>query len=116
MYRIEGDGSFQHTTVWRNGIIVPYHYCTFYVDTTCCEAEVDNIIGKLDSIVLKGIYMIIGNGSFSNTRVIVDDVTLRGVQSINGEISADYHPKLCIDTIMLPNIVEDVMGKEVNNG
>lgn len=107
MFKIEGDGSRRNTRIWRDGeLIENWNSCHFFVDEDVCNASVDNITGELDTILIKGIYMIIGNGSFQSTKVFLYDEMLRGVQYIEGLIHKDEPPELTIKTIMLPNIIE----------
>lgn len=106
MYRIEGDGSWQHTKVWRDGELVNYKSCFFMVSGKGCQANVDGVRGSIDYMVISGIYLIISQGNFSNTRVIFADEQLRGVQALTGSIRESKHPMLLIKTVMLPNLVE----------
>ena len=106
-YRIEGDGSYQHTLVYRDGKCIEYKALSFGVDAVECVACVDGVEGKVDQLLITSIYMIIGEGSFSNTKVVYMDNVLRGVQSIHGHIYKGGHPILMIETVLLPNIVEN---------
>jgi len=106
MYRIEGDGSFQKTIIWRDNEQISYECCKFKIDVDECVAEVDGTVGGIDRMVISGIYMIISNGEFNNTRIIVSDEMLRGVQALFGVIEKGQHPLITIEAILLPNIVE----------
>ena len=106
MYRIEGDGSFQYTLVCRDGELVPYERCQFRVNVNECIADVDGIVGKIDRMIISGIYTIISDGEFKNTKIFCFDEVLRGVQSLGGKIEKDHHPMIIIEAILLPNIVE----------
>jgi len=112
MYSINGDGSRRYTKILRDGVLLEgWKVCHFFVDVEgCCNADVDKICGTLDTIIIKGIYLIVGAGAFENTKVFVQDEMLRGVQSIEGLICEDEPPELTIHTLMLPNIVE--IGEE----
>ncbi len=107
MYIIEGDGSYQKTTVWKDGKKIPYETCQFWINEHECQAEVDGVEGKLDRAIISAIYLIISDGDYRNSRVIVNDTPLRGVQGIIGLIQSDDHPLLIIETILMPNIVEE---------
>lgn len=106
-YRIEGDGSYRNTFVWRNGKQVKINdYCFFKIDEDVCEADVDGVVDKIDRILISGIYLIISDGAFHNSRIIFADEMLRGVRSLVGKIAKDQHPMIAIEAVMLPNIVE----------
>lgn len=107
MYHIEGDGSYQHTAIWKDGILISYDSCEFLVTPDECIARVDDVEGGLDSIILTGIYTIVGQGSFSSTRILFMDLMLRGVQAMQGSIVRDDNPMLELSMVMLPNIVEN---------
>jgi len=106
MYRIEGDGSYQHTSVYRDGDKISYDHCEIRVNVDECVANVDGIEGKIEYIVISGVYTIISKGEFNNTNLLSNGLMLRGVQSLLVKIEKDYHPVICIDAILLPNIVE----------
>ncbi len=107
MYHIEGDGSYEHTVVWKDDVLVPYDSCEFLVTPDECIATVDGVVGSLDSIILTGIYTIIGQGSFTNTRILFMDLMLRGIQNMKGVITKGENPMLELGMVMLPNIVEN---------
>lgn len=107
MWRIEGDGSFSHTIIWRDDEQIDYNCCEFIVsEEDGCVAVVDDVAGRIDRMVISAVYMIISNGEFSNTKVLFNDEMLRGVQFLAGQIKRDCHPMITIEAIMLPNIVE----------
>jgi hypothetical protein len=116
-YRIEGDGSYRNTKITLDGALISeWHDCTIKVDKDVCKAVVNvtNVFRNLeedswlplDRIVLSGIYAIVGDGDFSNTRIIVNDEPLRGVQSFIVTISKDDPPMLQVVSVYLPNLVE----------
>lgn len=107
MYRIEGDGSQPHTVIWRDGEPIDYEHCFFLITENHCLAIVDEVEGKIDRMIITGIYMIISDGEFINTRIMLFDQMLRGVQSLQGEINKGKHSTITIDAILLPNIVEE---------
>jgi len=106
MYRIEGDGSYQHTLIFRDGEQIPYEHCEFRVNVDECVANVDGVEGNIEHIIITGVYTIISKGEFISTNLLSSGVMLRGVQSLLVKIEKDYHPIICIDAILLPNIVE----------
>ena len=108
MYRIEGDGSFQRTLIFKDGKQIPYNCCQFKINADECVASVDGMVGKIDLMILSGIYMIISYGEFENTRIMFFDEILRGVQSLIGKIERGCHPLINIEAILLPNIVEEL--------
>ena len=108
MYRVEGDGSYQRTVVWKDGEPISYDYCTFRIDPEECTVDVDGEEGHLDRMVISGVYMIISDGNFSNSRIMVSDEALRGVRKLVGHIDGYTHPTIEIEAVLLPNIVEDV--------
>jgi len=106
-YRLEGDGSYQKTLVWRDGKQVKIKdYCIFKIDENGCVADVDGVEDRIDRILISGIYLIISDGKFHNSRIIFSDEMLRGVRSLVGRIVKDQHPMITIEAVMLPNIVE----------
>lgn len=105
-YRIEGDGSHQHTVIWRDGEQITYKQCDFRINQEeDCVAVVDGMFGTVDRIILTGIYMIISDGKFNNSKLFYMREILHGVQWLKGSISEGNHPKLTIETILLPNLV-----------
>lgn len=105
-YRIEGDGSWNHTTIWKDEKWLNWESCIISINKNGCSACVDNIIGKLDRVVLLGIYKLIGDGEFNNTNIIIGDEVMRGVQSVVIRIEKAVDPICDITTVFLPNIVE----------
>jgi len=108
MYRIEGDGSWQNTKIWKEGKEIDYNLCTIAIEQDGCVAEVDGVVGDLDRLIIKAIYTIISDGNFTNSRVIFMDEVLRGVQSFGCRILKGDHPRIVIDAVNMPNIVEGV--------
>jgi len=112
MYRIEGDGSFLNTKIWDDDVLIEeWDNCTIKVDHTQCVAMV-NATGSGDwkpvkRIVLSGVYMVVSDGDFKNTKVLVNDMPLRGVQSLVIIIAQLEYPLIHITSVMLPNIVEN---------
>lgn len=107
MYSIQGDASYNHTVIYRNGKLVNWKEFEFRINRDECIAIVDSICGNIDRMILSSIYLIISGGEFVSSKIIVNDEPLRGVQSVYGKITENDHPVLTITTIMLPNIVED---------
>lgn len=117
-YRIEGDGSWQNTKIWDDGVLVEeWDTCTIEVDRNKCVATV-NETGEVkskgagewkpvDRIILSGIYMVVSDGDFTNTKVIVNDSPLRGIQSLIMTIAQLEYPAIRIAAVMMPNIVEN---------
>ncbi len=108
MLKIEGDGSWRRTTV-KNGkgdifyetlkLIINPEECSLYLDGNRIE-------DSIETIIIKGIYTIIGKGAFGNTRIFIGDEVLRGVQSLELLIDKNNHPLCKIESVLLPNIVE----------
>ena len=106
MYKIEGDGSWRNTKVWRDGVQVNYHICHIIINSEECLAIVDGESGLIEQILLKGVYVLIGLGRFDNTRLFIFDELLRGIQSISLLIAESEHSVLSMDIVFLPNIIE----------
>ncbi len=109
MWKIEGDGSYRHTFIWKNGKRISYEKCTFRIDEKNCYAVVDGVKGNLKRLILSSIYLVVSDGGFANSKVIFCDEMLRGVQRVIGKIEKDKPPLITIHAILLPNIVEDVV-------
>jgi len=110
MYRIEGDGSYNHTKIWRDDEIVDEWYkCVIVIssDDTCTAALDNEYAGYLDRIVINGIYKIIGDGKYTNTAVFIEDQFVHGVQYLEVNITKGEHSRIYIDAILLPNKVVD---------
>jgi len=105
VYKIEGDGSYQHTLIWRDGVEIPYEQCEFGIDESGCIAIVDGVSGSIDHMLITGVYMIISEGEFQNSRLFYLDEMLHGVQWLKGCIRRGAHPELVIKTVLLPNLV-----------
>jgi len=111
-YRIEGDGTWRGTKIWQDNVLLDgWKTCIIDVDEKSCMAYVDTYTGSirpdtLDRVILLGVYKLIGDGDFKNTRLFINDEPLRGVQFIELSIKKDKDPLLEIKTIFLPNIVE----------
>ncbi len=106
MYKIEGDGNYKSTFVWKDGKQIEYDTCVFRIDKNNCVATVDGVEGKIDRMIISAVYMIISDGDFTNSRVIFCDEMLRGIQGIVGKIERGEHPMLAIEAVLLPNIIE----------
>ena len=107
MYRIEGDGSFKHTVIWRDNEQIPYEQCEFRINQEeDCVAVVDGVFGSLDRMLLTSIYMIVSDGKFTNSMLFYMKEILHGVQWLKGIIKQEGHPELLLGTILLPNIIE----------
>jgi hypothetical protein len=107
MYRIEGDGSWQHTKIWKDGELINYEFCNLVIAKEMVRAWVDGVDENVSRVILKGIYKIISEGLFENTRIFIFDEMLRGVQSIDVMIAKDKHPQVNIRAILLPNLIEE---------
>ena len=106
MYELEGDGSWQHTKVYRDGILIDYKLLQFFISAEHSWVIVDEVGGTIDRILLTGIYSIIGNGTYQGTRVLHLDDMLRGVQSFYVTIAKDKNPIIRINDVFLPTIIE----------
>jgi len=114
-YRIEGDGSYRNTFVWKDGEQVKINdYCIFRINEEGCVADVDGIEDRIDRMLISGIYLIVSDGEFHNSRIIFADEMMRGVRSLVGRIVKDQHPMIVIEAVMLPNIVEVPETNEEN--
>ena len=108
MYKFEGDGSYNSTTIWRNNIQTDYEDCEFRINVSeGCVAVVDGVEGTVDRMLINGVYMIISEGAFNNSKVFYMDEMLHGVQWITGSITKEGHPELIIGAVMLPNLVQE---------
>lgn len=105
MYRIEGDGTKNNTKIWCDGELIDWGFCSIYINEHYCNAYVDCKKGHLDRVVLIGVYKLIGDGDFTNTRIFAGDELLRGVRSVTVRINKS-HPTLSIETVFLPNLIE----------
>lgn len=106
MFIIEGDGSFEHTVIWRDGEQISYEQCEFRINPEEeCVALVDGVLGTLDRILLTGIYMIVGDGKFINSKLFYMKEILHGVQWLRGNIQKEGHPELIVGMVLLPNLV-----------
>ena len=108
MYSIDGNGSWQHTTVRKNGNKIEYTECIFCVTPSRTFAMIDGEEGDVEWAVISGVYTIISGGKFNNTKILIGEEELRGVQSLGIEIIKDKHPVITINAILLPNIIENV--------
>jgi hypothetical protein len=107
MYNIQGDGSFHHTVIHRDGKKISWKECEFRINQEeGCVAVVDGVHGKIDRMILSGVYMIISEGQYNNTRLFYMKEMLHGIQWVKGIIKDNGHPQLTIGTILLPNLVE----------
>ena len=106
VYRIEGDGSWSGTHVWKDELPIEYNKCYIGITPTTCLGIVDGVIGSLDRIIIKGIYMIIGAGGFSSTKVFSGEELLRGVQTLSVDIIKGESPRIHIHAVLLPNLIE----------
>lgn len=108
MYNIQGDGSVNHTIIHKDGTPVCWDECEIRINEEECVAVVDGVYGKLDRMILSAVYLVISEGSFSNSRVIFNDAPLRGLQSLVIRIARGEHPVIKLNAVLLPNIIEDV--------
>lgn len=109
-YTLSGDGTWEKTKLFKDGKQVPFNKLTCVIDTKESFVIINSDIGcdKLSEIMIDGIYKIIGAGSYDNTRVFFMDEMLRGVQGINLNIEKGQPPRLYIQVIAMPNLVEIV--------
>jgi len=106
-YRIEGDGSYNNTKIWQEGELIEWNHCRIIINPERYYAIVDGEPNPLSRIVLLGIYQIVGDGSYSNTRLFVGETFIHGVQQVCLDIDSSCHTKMTLDAIWLPNLVED---------
>ena len=109
-YMIEGDGT-NLTKIWLDGVPVEWKTCRIYINPDYCEALVDWKKAPLDRVLLLGVYKVIGEGAFANTRIFIGDEMLRGVQSLVIKIGTE--PKVDIQAVFLPNLIEGEDRNEV---
>lgn len=113
MYRVEGDGSWQNTKIWKRDVLIEqWNRCSIHIDSGSCVAEVDEDIAPLSMVLLLGVYRLIGAGEFQNTKIFINDEELRGVQSVALKIEKDKDPMLGIRMVFLPNLIEFKDEKE----
>lgn len=108
-YRIEGDGSHQHTKVFADDKEIQLERLRFEVSNDLCRLIIDDEVipgEQLDLLILRGVYTVMSQGRFDNTRVWIFDEQLRGVQNLVITIEKNKHPRIVIDSILLPNLVE----------
>jgi hypothetical protein len=108
MYSVVGDGTIKGTVIYEDRVSVPFKNLEINVSPSGCTAIVDGDIKKLDTIIINGIYTIIGAGGFENTKIFCMDEELRGVQFISLTINSLGPPYLNIEAIALPHIVTNV--------
>jgi hypothetical protein len=106
MYKIIGDGTWQNTKVWKDDVLLQWENLVILVDINDCIAYVDTNPAPVSKVLLLGIYQLIGEGKFSNTKLIVNDSVLRGVSSIRVEIPKGKPTTIDIKATFLPNIIE----------
>lgn len=106
-YKIEGNGTWIGTKIWRNGeLLQGWERCFVIITPLRCDGYVDGEAASLDRIILNGVYTVVGNGKFSNTKIFIADEMLRGVQSLELEISKHHETRIIINAVFLPNIIE----------
>jgi len=105
MFRIEGDGS-KNTKIWKDDELIDWDECLIDISDDGCVADVDRVIGKIDRVVLLGVYSVIGDGRFDNTKLFIFDEMLRGVQSVVINIKKESNPMINIRAVFLPNLLE----------
>lgn len=105
-YVIEGDGTKLGTTISKDGNIIDWDTCVVDIDQSQCIAYVDTVPYHLDRIVLLGIYQIIGDGDYTNTRLVINDSVFRGVTSLTFSTGFRKPPLLTVKSVFLPNIIE----------
>jgi hypothetical protein len=77
-YRIEGDGTWQNTKIWRDNEPVDYQFCAISIEEKHgAVAVVDGNVDKLDRAVIKAIYMLVSDGEFNNSKVLFNGEVLR---------------------------------------
>lgn len=107
-YKIEGDGTWQNTKIWEDDVLIQCNSCIILVADDVCLVSVDDGHFKpLSRVVLLGVYKLIGDGKFENTKLFINDELIRGIQSVVLHIKKDKDPLLEIRTIFLPNLVEE---------
>ncbi len=106
-YTIEGDGTFENTALKKDGVTVPYEQFTFDLDADRSILQIDGLdVGKPESIVINGVYKVIGAGDFTNTKVFFVDEMMRGVQKLTVFIGKGVPSRITVQAILLPNIIE----------
>ncbi len=115
MYHIEGNGSYQHTVIWRDGEQISYKRCEFRINQEeDCVAVVDGVFGTLDRMMITGIYIIVSDGKFTNSKLFCMSEILHGVQWMKGSIEEGKHPELVVGMVLLPNWIE-IPPREVDS-
>lgn len=107
MYKIEGDGSWQNTKIWKDDVLIDWKQCIIKVDSDTCLAAVDGKDSQqLSRVLLLGVYKLIGDGDYQNTKLFINDEMLRGVQSILVWIEKGKSTMLATSSVFLPNLME----------
>ena len=106
-YRIEGDCTWNNTKIWKDGDLVDYEFCYIYINEHYCEAFVNCQKAHLDRVVLLGVYRLIGDGEFNNTKLSINDELLRGISSVDVFFGRNRQPTINVKAVFLPNIVEE---------
>lgn len=111
MFSIVGDGTYKNTYIKADGISIK-DWTTLIITISTAEflpyskANVDGKYGDIDLIVLKGLYSLIGDGTFVGTNLYYCDIKLRGIQSMTVTICSNEHTGFAINGIFLPNVVD----------
>ena len=110
MYRIEGDGTWAGTMIWKdNELVEGWESCTLYIDAIDdCVAAVDGDFAPVSRLVLLGIHQLVGDGKFGNTKFLVNDGSMRGVLFIELVIKRDEPTNMTIGSVFLPYIIEEI--------
>ena len=108
--RIEGDGSWQRTVIYDEDKTISYDCLEVFISKDGYTVYIDGNKPEkgIDTLIITGVYTIVGRGRFDNTKVFINQEALRGVQEISLVIASGYHTELNIDAILMPNMVEYV--------
>jgi len=112
MLRIEGDGSYQNTRVWRDDtMVVGWESLTIHINKDNCQATLNSFAADatpedIKRIIISGLFMLVSEGAFVNSKLLYDDSPVHGVQELLITIAKNQHPRIFINAVLLPNLVE----------
>jgi hypothetical protein len=105
-FRIEGDGTWNSTKVYYDGaLITATKSIKIVVTPKHTWVVVDGKVGDIEFIFLNGVYKLIGQGKFDNTKLFINDEELRGIQGFELYIGKDKAAEMRIKAVFLPHIL-----------
>ena len=111
MLKISGDGNLNNTLILKDGVpINNVQNVLISISPKKYFASIDGDIDQIDSIMLFGIYNLVGMKDFANTKLFFGEEWLRCVQSVVIRLSRNKPPRMTIKTLLVPNLVEKNNG------